>query len=179
MNDDRNDWFKRQLIARAQRGDAEAGSEILREIALAIDAGGFDPILFPFHAECLWLFMQGAPLDKALCVKADDRGGRPLKYDELALAAVDFLLRDHAKHSAEQANRWIEDRIGADRTIVQRARKAHKPMEAARIARIKQQIEDTTSDNREKKAKEADRDLLLHLSGSLRSKVAEAIFEVE
>jgi hypothetical protein len=168
VNDDPNDWFKRQLIARAQRGDAEAGCEILREIALAIDAGGFDPILFPFHAECLWLFMQGAPLDKALCVKGEDQGGRPRKYDELELAAVDILLRDHAKLSVEDANAWIGERIGTDRTTVQRVRKNHDARYNPEAQQKHQQLMEA-----------ADRELLLHRSGSLRPIVAAALPDPE
>ena len=73
-------WFKSELIKRAQQGDAEAGREILKEIVLAIDANRFDPLLFPFLAECLGLFLQdGIQLDRALCVEAVDQGGRPPK----------------------------------------------------------------------------------------------------
>ena len=61
--------------------------------------------LFPFLAECLWLYVeQGVPLARALCVEGDkSAGGAPLKYDPIELAAVDLLLRDHAGFSPAEA----------------------------------------------------------------------------
>src|SRR5690349_11064039 len=95
---DAEEQFERKLIRRAKKGDAEAGREILLEIALAIDAGRFQSPLFPFLADCLFLFANDhVPLERALCVEAEKNlGGAPRKYQEIELAAVDILLRDHA-----------------------------------------------------------------------------------
>src|SRR6476660_3024093 len=123
--DDPAEWFERELIKRARQGDAEAGREILHKIALAIDSGRFDSPLFPFLAERLVEFLQGVPLEPALCVDNKSIGGAPLKYQPNELAAVDLILRDHAGFSPDLATSWIEDQIGADRRAVQRLRKSY------------------------------------------------------
>src|SRR5690242_12956668 len=126
MNDDpqTTERVKHALIAEAERGDAEAGRQILRSIALTIEQEQFDPILFPFLAKCLWLFIEGAPIAKALCVEDEpNEGGAPPTYDGLELAAVDMLLRECANLGKEKAIEWIENHIGADRLTVYRSRK--------------------------------------------------------
>lgn len=154
-------WFKSELIKRAQQGDAEAGREILKEIVLAIGANRFDPLLFPFLGECLGLFLQdGIPLDRALCVEAVDQGGRPRKHDQLELAAVDILLRDHGGFSPEQAIIWIEEHVGVDRRTVQKARKVCD----ARYGKGPTPLMEAL-----------DLETLLHRSGSLRPTVAQAL----
>jgi hypothetical protein len=172
MNDDAKadadaEWLKRQLIRYAENGEAEAGRQILRSIAVAIDAGQFDPILFPFLAKCLWLIIDGAPPDKALCIEEEkSRGGAPRAYDPDELAAVDILLRDHAnpKLTPEQAIVWIGARIGADRRMVQRLRDKYDARYNGKVQRLMEAL---------------DKETLLHLSGSLRPLAAQAVSDAE
>lgn len=119
--------FHEELIRRASRGDAEAGKEILRTVALLIDAGQWTSPLFAFLADGLWEYTQhGIPLDRALCVEPESAsGGRPQKYNPDELAAIDIILRDHAGYGPEEAVRWIAERIGADRRTVQRIRREY------------------------------------------------------
>jgi hypothetical protein len=172
MNDDtkadaNEEWFKRQLIGRAENGEAEAGRQILRSIAVSIDAGQFDPILFPFLAKCLWLIIDGAPPDKALCIEEEkSKGGTPRVYDPDELAAVDILLRDYAKpeFSPEQAIAWIEEHIGADRRMVQRLRAKYDARYNQEAPRLMEAL---------------DKETLLHRSGSLRPIVAQTLSDAE
>ena len=158
--------FERQLIKHAQRGDEEAGREILYTIALAIDAGRFDSPLFPFLADCLILFARdGVPLERALCVERDrNPGGKPSKYDSTELAAVDILLRDHAGFSPEQAVTWIKENIGADRRTVQKRRPDYDGRYNPGSGPLMESL---------------DRETLLHRSGSLRKTVAQALSQRE
>ena len=150
--------FERALIERAQGDDAEAaeaGREILYSIALAIDAGRFDSLLFPFLADCLMQFAQdGKPLEQALWVVPNlNKGGTKRKYVGIELAAVDILLRKHVGLGKDAAIYWIEQKenIGASASTVRRARAKYDLMESF------------------------SRDDLLHFSDSLRSKVAKAL----
>ena len=52
-------------------------------------------------------------------------GGRPRKYDDTEIAAVDLLLRDHCGLKAEEAIDWIAEEVGADRRYVQLRRKEY------------------------------------------------------
>jgi hypothetical protein len=124
MND-KTDKFDRLLIERSHEGDAEAGREFLRQVVSAITAGRFDSPVFDALAKRLSLFLDGGiPLERALGVESEkDKGGTPATYDPIELAAVDLLLREHANFTKEAAIRWIEDKLGADRSTVMRCRK--------------------------------------------------------
>ncbi|HEX2237136.1 MAG TPA: hypothetical protein VHJ19_01980 [Gammaproteobacteria bacterium] len=154
--------FERELIARAKAGDADAGKKILLNIALKIDLGQFDSELFPYLADCIWDFAyHGIRLDRALNVEAENKGGRPPKYETLELAAVDILLRDYANFRPEAALTWICENIGVDRRHMQRVRSEH---------------DQRYNKHTDKPLMEScERDFLLHLSGSLRQKVAEVL----
>ena len=154
--------FERDLIKDAKGGDAEAGRELLYSIALAIDGGRFDSLLFPFLADCLMQFVQDdKPLEQALCVKQDKKQGRPQKYDKTELAAVDILLRDYSPRGPEDAIEWIDTNIGADRRTVQRIRGEYD-------SRYNKLTDGPLMES-------LPRDILLHLSGSLRRTVAGAL----
>lgn len=150
MRDERR--FHLELIRRAKAGDAEAGREILQSIVHCIDAGKTDGPLFHFLAENLWLFLSDRiPLERALCVEESGAGGRPPTYDMMEVLAVDALLR-RCRFSKEDAIAWIQENIGADRTTVQRYRRA------ATDSFYGQSDDD-----------------LLHMAGSHRQKVADTI----
>lgn len=153
--------FERELIERAQCGDADAGREALYSAALALDAQRLDSPLIPFLAECLHEYIDGVPLARALCVEKDNTGGRPPKYDKDEIAAVDILLRDYGGYSPEDAIAWIDEYIGADRRTVQRIREAYDSRH------------NPTADY--PLMESVNRDGLLHLSGSLRNTIADAL----
>ena len=120
--------FEHELIARANRGDNEAGLEILRSLTHHIDTERFDSPLFPYLAEALFAFTQHCiPLERALGLEdeSNSKGGAPRKYDDLELAAVDAYLRYHAEFRAEAAIAFIHANIGADRRQIQRLRKKY------------------------------------------------------
>jgi len=150
--------FKRELIKRAEAGDAEAGREILNQVVGAIYSGRFDQQLFPFLADALVLYLKdGVALDRALGVEQFDVGGAPKKYNPDELAAVDVLLQFHLGHQPEQAISWIQENIGADRRTVQHLRNQY---------RINEYYSNPKPEHR---------DTLLHMAGSLRQQIAEAI----
>lgn len=157
------DDYERESIARAGEGDAEAGRECLSLIMHAIDAQRFDSPLLPYLAECIQQYLSGVRIDRAFNVEKENKGGRPAKYNPTEVAAVDILLRDHANFQPEQSIIWLIENIHPriDRRFVQRVRKEHdrryNPNAAGPL------MESCT------------RDLLLHLSGSLRKYVGKPL----
>jgi hypothetical protein len=149
--------FEYELIRRANRGDADAGMEILRNIVLRIDHKDYNSPLFPYLAECLWSYLHdGIQLDCALNVEAENKGGRP-GYDWTELAAVDVLLRFYKGDPAGKAIDWIECNIGASKDTVSRMRAVYRLKHAdAPFRRM-------------------DRETLLHFSGTFRQKVAKVL----
>ena len=114
--------YEKAVIEAANRGEDVYGREALDIIAERIERGLFDSPLFAYLATNLRAYLdQGVPLERALCVEPDlNPGGRPKKYNDTEIAAVDILLPHQALFSPEEANIWIEERIGADRRLVQR-----------------------------------------------------------
>jgi hypothetical protein len=157
--------FEQELIERAAKGDAEAGRELLESVAVRIYEKDYDSPVFPYLANCLLDFLQhGSRLDRALNVEAENLGGRRPKHDRTALAAVDILLRDHAHYKSEAALKWIMDNVdGVDRRYLQRARAEHD------------RRYNKHTDENGRLMESLDLESLLHLSGSLRQKVAEVL----
>jgi hypothetical protein len=157
--------FEQQLIEGAAKGDAEAGRELLESAAVRIHAKDYDSPVFPYLANCLLDYVKhGIRLDRALNVEEDNLGGRPPKHDRTTLAAVDILLRDHAQFKPEAALEWIRNNIDdIDRRYLQRVRAEHDS-----------RYNEHTGEN-ERLMESLNRDLLLHLSGSLRQKVEEVL----
>jgi hypothetical protein len=60
--------YERESIARAKKGDAEAGHECLSRIMHAIDAQRFDSPLFPNLADCIHQYLLGSPIEEAFNV---------------------------------------------------------------------------------------------------------------
>ncbi|MDB4409320.1 hypothetical protein N9235_00700 [Gammaproteobacteria bacterium] len=153
--------FEEYLIWRTERGDTEAGREILKSVASSITGMS---LLLDYHAKCLCQYAEeGVQLERALGVKEEepDKGGRPKKYDELELAAVDILLRHHAGMGPEEAVNWIIKNIGADRRATQRIRKVYD-------SKYNEVTDEPLMEN-------LNYDLLLHMTGSRRKKVAEVL----
>ncbi len=154
---------EKAIIEAANRGEDVCGREALLLIAERIERGSFDSPLFAYLATNLRAYLdQGVPLERALGVEPDlNPGGRPKKYNDTEIAAVDIILRYHANFSPEAANIWIEERIGADRRFVQKRRleydSTYNPSYAFELT------ESLSLDD------------LLHLSGSMREKVAEVL----
>ena len=155
--------YEQELIQRAESGDQEASRLILKELISHIDRKSFESPAFDYLASNLRLFLEeGIPLDRALGIESDvNRGGRPRKYDDTEVAAVDLILRDHAGKKAEGAINWIQENVGADRRYIQDRRKEYDSRYnkfGAKSLMESRSLED-----------------LLVLSGSLREKVAEVL----
>jgi hypothetical protein len=155
--------YEKAVIEAANNGEDSYGREALEIIAERIERGLFDSPLFTYLATNLRAYLdQGVPLERALGVETElNPGGRPKKYNDTEIAAVDILLRYHADFSLEQANIWIEERIGADRRFVQKRRLEHDSTYNSSYA--SELMESLSLDD------------LLHLSGSMREKVAEVL----
>ena len=155
--------YEKAVIEAANNGEDSYGREALEIIAERIERGLFDSPLFAYLATNLRAYLdQGVPLERALGVETDlNPGGRPKKYNDTEIAAVDIILRYHADFSSEEANIWIEKRIGADRRLVQRNRLEHDSKYNSSYA--SELMESLSLDD------------LLHLSGSMREKVAEVL----
>ena len=151
--------FEEEAIRRANEGDTDSARLVLELIAGRIDARLFDSPLFDYLASNLRLFLDNEiSLERAFGIEPDlNRGGRPKKYDETEVAAVDLLLRDYAGLKPEKAIEWIEDNVGADRRFVQIQRQAYD-------ARYNKYDRPALMESRS-------RDDLLEFSGSLREKV--------
>tara|TARA_Y100000593_G_scaffold86828_1_gene166311 strand:- start:618 stop:1115 length:498 start_codon:yes stop_codon:yes gene_type:complete len=158
-----DNFYEKGLIQHADQGDSEAGRELLKIVASRIETREFDSPVFGHIASGIQAFLfEGVPLDRALGVESPpNKGGRPSKYDETELAAVDLLLRDHAHYAAEQAAEWIDEYIGADRRTVQRLRTAYD----ARYNKF----------GADKLMESLNRGDLIDLCGSMREKVAEVL----
>jgi hypothetical protein len=154
-----NIWFEQEIIRQADEGDSQAGRKALEIIASRIEIKQFDSPLFSYLAESIKEFLhEGISLDRALGVEDEpNKGGRPRKYDEVELAAVDLLLRNNAGFTPEEAVEWIEENVGADRRAIQRLRSAYD-------ARYNKFGADKLMESR-------GQDDLLDMSGSMRKKV--------
>ena len=157
------DWFEQQVGLRANLGDDEAAREMLDIIASRIETKQFNSALFFELAKNLRLFLDdGVPLGIALGVfKEPNKGGRPPKYNQVEVAAVDLLLREYAKFRPEKAATWINKNIGVDRRTIQRIRTRH----------------DGRYDKSSSKTwmERYDKELLLDFTGSMREKVTRVL----
>lgn len=144
------------VIERANRGDAEAGRDLLRECSTGLMTGHLSPKLADYLSDCLWSFVQdGIPLERALNVETDNVGGRPEEYDLFQVIATDVLLRRFAGMGKEAAAGWIEDEGGPKKRTVQTMRTE------ADLAKFES----------------LDRDLLLHTAGRYAQKLVGVISE--
>ena len=159
---DHDRWFENELIRRAEEGDPEAGRIALETIAGRIETRRYESPLFDYLATNIRAFLDdGIPLVRALGVEEEpNKGGRPRKYDKDELAAVDLILRDHANFGPEEAITWINANIHADRKLVRQLRREYD----ARYNKFAERL-----------AESLDLDVLLHMSGSMREKVAEVM----
>lgn len=154
--------FERDFIKLAKKGEADAGREILISIALAIVAGRFNSLFFPFLADCLKEFEDGVPLERALCVEQVKKRGRSRKHDQIEMAAADILLRDYADLRPAEARKWLEGILGTDQNKL--------------LSEIRNEYDGRENEYTDKPLMESlSRNDLLHLSGSLRSAVAKKL----
>ena len=154
-----SDVFLGELIIRANCGDHEAAREVLDEIATDLLVNRLRPQLAEYLGASLRLFLDGGVgIERSLGLEADPpKGGRPRKYAEIEVMAVDLLLRDHLGFRKEQAVEWIAAEIGADRKFTRGLRKEYDSRACKGVGR---QLMDGLS-----------RDDLLYFSGSMREKV--------
>lgn len=155
--------WEQETIRLANAGLEQAGREALALIVDRIGRRDFDSPLFDYLAQNLELFLkEDVPLSRALGVESDPgRGGRPRKYNEIEIMAAYLLLTDHGPLGVEASFQWISERTGADRSTLQDIREEHD----ARYCK-----------KRPNKLMESlDRDLLLHIAGSLREEVMEKL----
>ena len=116
--------FELELIDRAKDGDPQAGEEILKAIVRHIDGRRIDSPLFPFLAECLYEYERGVPIERALCIEKEPNvGGRPSKYNDIEIAALEILLRRELGYSSGKSVNWVSDNVGIHRSEVRRIRK--------------------------------------------------------
>ena len=147
--------FELETIRRAEQGDSEAGRLALDMIACRLETAELDSPLFDYLASSIRAFLdEGIALGRALGVEEEKhRGGRPRKYEELEVAAVDLLLRDHASFKAEQAIDWLYKEFSIDRRTVQKIRKGYDSRRSSSEGDLMDAM---------------DRELLLHNAGSIR-----------
>jgi hypothetical protein len=160
-----NDNFERIMIARAKEGALDENGMpddarcCLKAIVTAIYNKNIDSPYFAYLADCLELYLQGIPIERALGLEGELKGGRPIKYDGLEVSSIDLLLREHAFFKKEEANVWIEENLGMDRRSVQKIRGEY-------CSRYNKKTDPDLSESRR-------RDYLLHdLSQPMREKVA-------
>ena len=154
-----SDVFLGDLVMRANSGDHEAAREVLYEIATDLLVNRLRPQLAEYLGASLRLFLDGGVgIERSLGLEADPpKGGRPRKYAEIEVMAVDLLLRDHLGFRKEQAVEWITAEIGADRKFTRELRKEYDSRASKDVGRL---LMDGLS-----------RDDLLYFSGSMREKV--------
>jgi hypothetical protein len=157
--------YEREVIAHARKRDEDGepgGRECLRLIMHAIDARRFDSPLFPYLADCIHQYLLGFPIEEAFnVVPPTNKGGKSENYDSTEIAALDILLRDYEHLGPERSISWMQKHIdqSIDRRRVQRVRKKYD----------KRYNPDADCPLMES----CTRDLLLHLSGSLRKYVGQ------
>lgn len=154
-----SDVFLGELIIRANCGDHEAAREVLDEIATDLLVNRLRPQLAEYLGASLRLFLDGGVgIERSLGLEADPpKGGRPRKFEEIQIMAVDLLLRDHLGFRKEQAVEWIAAEIGADRKFTRGSRKEYDSRASKTAGRP---LMDGLS-----------RDDLLYFSGKMREKV--------
>ena len=154
-----SDVFLGELIIRANCGDHKAAREVLDEIATDLLVNRLRPQLAEYLGASLRLFLDGGVgIERSLGLEADPpKSGRPRKYAEIEVMAVDLLLRDHLGLRKEQAVEWITAEIGADRKFTRELRKEYDSRASKDVGRP---LMDGLS-----------RDDLLYFSGSMREKV--------
>ena len=125
-----------EIIRRAMDGDVESAREILKSVALLIDARQFDSPLFDYLAECLLDYAEkDVPIEQAFHVKGKKRG-RPPRND-VEIMAADIILRKHLVKKPGQAAGWFQlNGVSINQRDLQTVRKAHKPMEGLPLANL-------------------------------------------
>ena len=113
--------FLQTLIDEAEKGDAEAGLELIESIITELY--GSDSDLLHWHAKKLEQITKGVPAGRALCVEAEQSKGRPAKWDPIRMNAVDQLLRRFADMSEKKAAEILEQQFGIDERTLRGFRK--------------------------------------------------------
>jgi hypothetical protein len=159
-------------IESAEAGDAEAGRELLRHVALGLASGKLHPLLAAYHADCLWNHIQlGVSLERALHVYKYQI--RSTGFDPIELAAVFELLTEFAGMKKGEARNWIKDHIGAGKKVTENANAA-VDIQALGSPDPGQTAKTNPSDP-VRFSRERYLDLLLHTAGSMRKVVVEGV----
>lgn len=102
----------REMIDRAEQGDAEAGLELVESIITELYQCDSD--LLHWHAQKLTEITQGVPAARALCIESTKIKGRPATWESIRIIAIDQLLRRFADMTRREAAETIEQRFNLD-----------------------------------------------------------------
>lgn len=69
--------FEAETIRRAKDGDADAGREAILQCVACLYAGNISEPLRFHLADCLNDYINGVPIERAMCVEAEKSCGRP------------------------------------------------------------------------------------------------------
>jgi hypothetical protein len=130
--------LERETISRALEGDHEAGREALELCAIGLEGRALSPALADYLAERIRSFLDGQPLERALCVEEERGPGKPrdpIPEWQTELAAFDLLLerRGYAVEKRNDAMDAARTKTspkgrGIHRSDATTLRKAHLPM---------------------------------------------------
>ena len=151
--------YERQTLAMALSQDknaADAGMEALRLFVSGCDSGKLSAALLRYMADRIAeITHDGKPPEEALRLHSGSRR-RGREYHPVEVAAAYFLLLKRG-WTPERAKEALQEQVfnkkpaGIDRRLIERTAKSHAPMATF------------------------DRDLLLHMTGSVRKKVTKLI----
>jgi hypothetical protein len=130
--------YELHTIEDALRGDHEAGREALDLCASGLATRTLSPALADYLSARIWAYLNGEPLDRALCVELERSPGRPpdpIPDWQTQLAAFDLLL-ERRGYKAERRNAAMDDARaqthpkgkGLHRSDASKLRKTHLPM---------------------------------------------------
>lgn len=115
---DIDDWYQRQMIESALRGDPEAGRAALELCAGGLSFRNLSPQLADYLRDRIWAFLDGEPIERAFCVEVERGPGRPKNpFPEWKrrLAAFDSLL-ERRGYRVEQRNAALDEARRAENT---------------------------------------------------------------
>jgi len=155
-------WVE-EIIQEAERGDSKAAVEALDLIKSKLSINYSHDPLFSYLEKALGLHLDHqVPLLTALGLDTDpSKPGRKHNFPPIEVACTDILLRDYCSFQSEQACEWFEAEFGVDRRTVQRIRNEYD-------SRFNKDKSKSLTDGLSK-------DLLLHLSGSMRKNIEDIL----
>ena len=159
MKDYFDEKWVEEIIREAERGDSQAATEALDLIRSKLLYNYSHDPLFNYLEKALGLYLdERVPLLTALGLDIEpSKPGRKHNFPPIEIACTDILLRDYCSFQSEQACEWFEAEFRIDRRTVQRIRNEYD-------SRFNKDKSKTLTNGLSK-------DLLLHLSGSMRKNI--------